>query len=57
MIFVIPKLSTKFIQVSSKVISFNLINGFGKSKVNGFNLFPKPAHKINAVLIFILTTD
>ena len=24
------------------------------SNVSGFNLFPKPAHKINAVLIFIL---
>ena len=35
------------------VLIFNSINGFGKFRVNGFNLFPKPAHKIRAVLIFI----
>ena len=28
-------------------------SGFGVFKVKGFNLLPKPAHKINAVLIFI----
>ena len=54
MISFTPKLSIKLIQVSSTGILFNLISGFGVSKVSGFNLFPKPAHKIRAVLILIL---
>ena len=51
-----PKLSIRLIHVSSTVILFNLIKGFGVSNVNGFSLFPNPAHKIKAVLIFILLT-
>ena len=34
---------------------FNSSNGLGVLKVKGFNLLPKPAHKINAVSIFIST--
>ena len=37
-------------------ILFSSSNGFGVSNVNGFNLLPNPAHKIKAVLIFILLT-
>ena len=55
-IFLIPKLSIKLMHVSSTVVFFNSTSGFGVSRVIGFNLFPKPAHNINAVLIFILFT-
>ena len=50
----IVKLSIKLMQVSSTETLFSSINGFGVSRVNGFNLFPNPAHKIKAVLILIL---
>jgi hypothetical protein len=48
-----PILIIVLIQLSKIVMLFNLSRGFGVPKVNGFNLLPKPAHNINAVLIFI----
>ena len=47
------KLSIKLMQVSSTETLFSSINGFGVPRVNGFNLFPNPAHKIRAVLILL----
>ena len=43
----------KLIQFSNKVISFIFSRGFGVVSVIGFKRLPYPAHKINAVLIFI----
>ena len=55
-ISLIPKSSIKLIHVSKRATLFSSSNGFGVSNVIGFNLLPKPAHKIKAVSIFILPT-
>ena len=49
-----PSFSIKLIQRSNILTSLIFNKGFGVFKVIGFNLLPKPAHKIKAV--FILTT-
>ena len=49
-----PKPLIKLMHLSSILTSLISNRGFGVFKVIGFNLLPKPAHKIKAV--FILTT-
>ena len=43
----------KLIHLSNIVMLSNSKSGFGVVNVKGFNLFPKPAQSINAVLIRI----
>ena len=52
-IFSTPNFRAVLIQISKIVLLFNSNNGFGVFNVNGVNLFPSPAHNINAVLILI----
>ena len=52
-IFLIPKFIINLYNFLTLLYYLFLISGLGVVNVKGFNLFPNPAHNINAVLIFI----